>query len=1033
MRRFLVIGVVLAACLSGPPATAAPSAPAQPGDVITLITGDRVLLGGAGGASIRPADGREQVRFLTQRDVQGDVHVTPLDALPMLRSGQLDPRLFNVSKLIEFGYGDATRPDIPLIVEGAPGIQSLPSLNASAFTVGKDSRFWNARSGSKIWLDGPVKALLDKSVPQIGAPAAWQAGLTGKDTKVVILDTGVDRTHPDLADAVIEERDFTNSPNGPKDENGHGTHVASIVTGNNPTYMGVAPDTKVISGRVLSRTGNGSESGVLAGMQWAATTGAPVINMSLGSDMPSDGTDIVSQAVNTLTAQSGALFVIASGNSGGLVGSPAAADAALTVGAVDSTDALADFSSRGPRLLDNAIKPDITAPGVDIVAAKSKGSFLDGKLPDVGENHFMMSGTSMATPHVTGAAAILSGQHPEWKAADLKAALMNSAKPTAGRTVFEQGAGRVDVAKAVARNVYATPGIINNGIVQWPHSDDKPIDHVLTYHNSGTTPVSVTPAVDVKNPSGKAAPAGMFKVTPTTVTVPPGGQAQATVTIDATVNAPDGIYGGIVDANGIRTPISLTREAESYNATFKFVGLDGKPTADYAMRLLDSVQPFEYRRYDTSGNLTVRLPKGHYFLDTVMYNGGEQVLAGEPDLNVTTGDVTLTVDQRDAKPVGLVLDRTGQDSFDTFSETSRTTPYGVFGSSLGGSYDTMKVRPSKTSLPGRFRFSVGGRFYGGAQSTYLYNVRADSDGRIPANPVMQVRDRDLVKVKSTHAATHPGSIGSRENVIQRPLPYTLDELYSPGVGFHSSFSETKDGQIVANEFTGAPRSHTREGTERFNYAVFGPDLPDNPERPYRYASRSGDTLIFQIPLFSDSGTNREGFSAHTGSTKLYRGDELLGSASSAGSGIYTVPVDAGTYRLHVEATRDRALTSKIVSDWTFKSATVAPEERQPLPMLAVRYDPNLDTSSRALRILPTIVPINISTNGRDIAAWPTKLKVSHDKGTTWSTAPLLSLGGKWFTALTHPRGAQSVSLQTDARDAAGNTVSQTIIDAFLLK
>lgn len=514
MRRFLAISVVLAASLTGPPASAAPAAvPAQPTDMITLVTGDQVLLGGAGGATIRPAKGRERVRFLTQRDVRGDVHVTPLDAMPMLRSGQLDARLFNVSALLKHGFGDAARPDIPLIVGGTPGTQTLASIGASAVTVAKNSTFWNSRQASRIRLDGPVRATLDKSVPQIGAPSAWQAGLTGKGTKVAVLDTGIDSAHPDLADAVIEARDFSNSTTGPADKYGHGTHVASIVTGKNDKYTGVAPDTKLLNGKVLGDRGNGNESNVIAGMQWAAAGGAQVINMSLGSDFPSDGTDIVSQAVNTLTARYGSLFVVASGNTGGIVGPPAAADAALTVGAVDSADVLAPFSSRGPRFGDDAIKPDITAPGVNIVAAKAKGSFLDGKLPNVGENHFVMSGTSMAAPHVAGAAAILAGQHPAWKAADLKAALMNSAKAQPNVSVFEQGAGRVDVAQAVTRTVHATPASFSNGIVQWPHNDDKPINNVLTYHNTGTVPVSVTPVVDVLDPAGKAAPAGMFTVT----------------------------------------------------------------------------------------------------------------------------------------------------------------------------------------------------------------------------------------------------------------------------------------------------------------------------------------------------------------------------------------------------------------------------------------------------------------------------------------------------------------------------------------
>ena len=95
------------------------------------------------------------------------------------------------------------------------------------------------------------------------------------------------------------------------------------------------------------------------------------------------------------------------------------------------------------------------------------------------------SGTSMATPHVAGAAAILAGQHPDWPADQLKATLTGTAKPTEGLSVFEQGAGRVDVAKATTTSVFTTPATVNYGTAQWPHDDDQPITRTVTYINTG--------------------------------------------------------------------------------------------------------------------------------------------------------------------------------------------------------------------------------------------------------------------------------------------------------------------------------------------------------------------------------------------------------------------------------------------------------------------------------------------------------------------------------------------------------------------
>src|SRR6478735_8145594 len=111
-------------------------------------------------------------------------------------------------------------------------------------------------------------------------------------------------------------------------------------------------------------------------MEWAAGQGARVISMSLSGDVPNDGSEPMCQALDQISDSSGALFVVAAGNNGneGSMSCPSAADAALTVGAVDSTDALASFSSMGPRAFDYALKPDVVAPGVDILAAKAGGT-----------------------------------------------------------------------------------------------------------------------------------------------------------------------------------------------------------------------------------------------------------------------------------------------------------------------------------------------------------------------------------------------------------------------------------------------------------------------------------------------------------------------------------------------------------------------------------------------------------------------------------------------------------------------------------
>lgn len=194
----------------------------------------------------------------------------------------------------------------------------------------------------------------DQSVPQIGAPQAWAAGYDGTGIKVAVLDTGIDPTHPDVAGRIKKTRNFTDDPDA-VDHHGHGTHVASIIAGSGAAsggkFKGVAPGADLYIGKVLDAADTGSEAMAIAGTEWAVAQDADVVSMSLGSADGSDGTDPISQAVDQLTESPASLFVVAAGNTGpgkGSVGSPGAAEDALTVGAVSKQDQLADFSSRSP-------------------------------------------------------------------------------------------------------------------------------------------------------------------------------------------------------------------------------------------------------------------------------------------------------------------------------------------------------------------------------------------------------------------------------------------------------------------------------------------------------------------------------------------------------------------------------------------------------------------------------------------------------------------------------------------------------------
>ncbi|NJE29819.1 alkaline serine protease [Thermococcus sp. 18S1] len=325
--------------------------------------------------------------------------------------------------------------------------------------------FGNTRvSGIKfIQEDYKVQVSDATSVSQIGADTVWNSlGYDGSGIVVAVIDTGIDASHPDLQGKVVAWYDVVNGKTTPYDDNGHGTHVAGIVAGTgavNSQYIGVAPGAKLVGVKVLAADGSGTISDIIAGVDWVVQNkdkyGIKVINLSLGSSQSSDGTDSLSQAVNNAWA-AGLVVCVAAGNSGPntyTVGSPAAADKVITVGAVDSTDTIASFSSRGPTA-DGRLKPEVVAPGVDIIAPRASGTSMGTPI----DNYYTKaSGTSMATPHVAGAAALILQAHPTWSPDKIKTAFIETADIVAPTEIADiaYGAGRINVYKAINYDNYA--------------------------------------------------------------------------------------------------------------------------------------------------------------------------------------------------------------------------------------------------------------------------------------------------------------------------------------------------------------------------------------------------------------------------------------------------------------------------------------------------------------------------------------------------------------------------------------------------
>ncbi len=298
--------------------------------------------------------------------------------------------------------------------------------------------------------------------------------LTGKNISIAIIDTGIDYTHPDLGGCFGENckvksgYDFVNNDDDPMDDHGHGTHCAGIAAGKG-ILDGVAPDADLYAYKVLNEEGWGSWEWVIAGMEMAIDPNQDgnfedhldVISMSLGGSCLENYNefcgpdDLISYAVDN-AASIGSVMVIAASNDGpneGTIGTPGTARKAITVGASDKQDQITFFSSRGPVIWENSqgqlksiIKPDMIAPGKNICSSQWENAWQYNECID--DEHTAISGTSMATPHVAGAIALLKQKNPEWTPEELKIALKNTAVDI-GEEIIAQGQGRIDILEAI--------------------------------------------------------------------------------------------------------------------------------------------------------------------------------------------------------------------------------------------------------------------------------------------------------------------------------------------------------------------------------------------------------------------------------------------------------------------------------------------------------------------------------------------------------------------------------------------------------
>jgi subtilisin family serine protease len=713
-------------------ATSAPedlsSAPSIVGDEeqvyqLTLITGDtvNVIIAPDGGRrfAVSPArPDRLGQNFLTIEQ-KGDTYIIP-DGVDLEK---LDIELFNVDYLVDEQYHE--QPSLPLLISYLPGldgpeVQSLESklralgadttLHADIYAISTRLAYENISASfdnlmsqpgvEKIWLDKKVHAQLNDSVLLIGAPSWWATGYNGTGEEIAILDTGVDSSHPALDDLdddpgttdrkVIINVNFTDDANF-NDLYGHGTHVAGIAAGTyaGSIYQGVAPGAQLWNVKVLNQYGWGYESWIINGVSFASLgpdgiTGtedeADIINMSLGALNYSDGTDPLSQAVN-LAAERGVVVVVAAGNHGSelnSIGTPGVAEKVITVGASDKNDTLASFSSRGPTV-DARIKPDILAPSVEIVSSVPGGAYES------------MSGTSMGTPHVAGAAALIleasGNEAPSGLSLSqfVKDALMCSSEDL-GYNVYEQGSGRLDldtcwgaetVIETIESEELAWSGDIKHGAahttISYRYWDVLVTPASLSlgeYGPEGTTASGnltfltgsdahdVTLAAELTDILSGIDYSGSVTLSPPSFTIPHEGEVDVSLDVDLT-NLPASFYSGkiiaAIDGDSDWTIHAIFGFTKVCEVNIHKVDITGAPAQQHPVWIIREVpsQSVSLIGYtDESGNLTLSTTTGRFHLLSYGTDEANQISIWTITENVTVcGDTSVELDERDTRVI----------------------------------------------------------------------------------------------------------------------------------------------------------------------------------------------------------------------------------------------------------------------------------------------------------------------------------------------------------------------------------------------
>ena len=1111
----LVATVTLLVSVAGPvePAAAQPSEAgaatgraATTGATVTLITGDEVTVGALDGGdptvTVRPADPGEGASFSTVRR-DGDVFVIP-DDVAALVPRVLDRALFNVTDLVEMGYTDAARGGIPLIVRGGTPAattsvlrqkSALPSIDARAVELSKadaaelgSALERRAQPGTadtlaagidKIWLDAEFRAAdLDPNLTAVGAPQAWNSGLSGAGVDVAVLDSGVDANHPALAGQVIAQRNFTAEPSA-ADKLGHGTHVASIIAGTgavaNGARKGVAFAADLLSAKVLANDGSGRASQIIAGMHWASKQGAEVVNLSLGGPAgPADGPVVL--ALEQLTKSTGTLFVVAAGNSGpgsGTIEAPGTAASALTVGAAAANGGTAFFSSRGPVRGSFRTKPDLTAPGVNIAGAKAGGGQADP--------YITKSGTSQATPHVAGAAALLLEQHPYWSWREVKTVLATTADPFAAPVANIEGSGLLDLRQATDTTLRLSRPNFDFGYLRYPEGR-QPRSTKLRVTNTGPKAQTVSLSDRQRNLDREEAPPELVTLSRSELSLVPGASATVTVTV-APRNGEPGSYSGAVTlaraGHEPRTvPLGFYAEPPRHDVHLTVLDRHGEPYAGGTVRLAnmrdmypDTGGGYVTAHLDKNGQATVRVAPGPFSVMAKVLTPAQSgkpetvTLAGSPEVLVD-GETSVTIDARDAqrlRPARVAGVATEVRAVSIHYGRWDATGGGGLGNAIYATPEQVRrgqvfLEPTEPVEAGAVVFQTRWRLAAtenqpGQRVGTVYDLLLG--GPTVPEPlsyrVSRAEAKDLARLDVDYRALgSPAAYAERRQAYTELVPSAFAISHPLPVPQQRVEFVTAGPQVQWQQCVAAPeRVVVRLCEERRGYdrrERVGPVWFRGLTPVVRAPWHTRTSMRFPIGLTDGSHSGSLVRDAVLGeqTLRLFRnGIELKRNGDS---NYFDAPPEPATFRLVHTANPDTEVLPigrEFKTSWTFPSH--GPTEQGDFTteprLLSVDYQPRTDSEGRMRAWRPVMLTLRVTLpklgddGSRVVPDAELRFWASGDGGQSWHPGIVVPRkDGEYFTIVPGmlPRPGDTLSVRVEAT-AEGRGVTQTIIDAYQVR